>query len=206
MKIRQNSNIRSIVILLISGLISLFTGVVSNYLVQLPFRDTLIVCSLSFVVVLQISQLIDLRGIRNRLEGIENRLEGIITLSSLFMGTFGCMHEKLMKLPRDKNILTGDLINVFSQPLSGFFKAISEAFIDLVLKPSSPEEHEEIRRLMEKANRREISREEAERLRRLLEADRKRRENAGDNLGALVVGVLILLLLGLIASLFTEEE
>lgn len=206
MKIKQNSNIKPIVLLLISGFISLVIGLFSNYLVQLPVLDTLIICALSFLVVLQISQLNDLRGIRNRLEGIENRLVGIITLSSLFMGAFGGMHEKLMKLPRNKSILTDDLINVFSQPLSGFFKATSEAFIELVLKPSSPVEHEEIRRLIEKANRKEISRAEAERLRSLLETERKRRENAGDNLGALVVGILILLLLGLIASLFTEEE
>jgi len=206
MKIEQNSNIQPIVLLLISGLISLVIGLVSNYFVQLPIHDTLIFCILSFIVILQISQLNDLRGIKNRLKGIENRLEGIITLSSLFIGTFKGIQEKLIQLPRDKSILTGDLINVLSKPLHDLFIDMSQAFIELVLKPSSPEEHEEIRRLMEKANRNEISREEAERLRRLMETERKKRENAGDNLGAFAVGFLICLLLGLMASLFGEEE
>jgi len=199
MKKKQNLNIQPITPLIISFLISLVTFIVSNYIIQLPIRDTLIFITLSFVVVLQINQLYELGGIRNR-------LDGIITLTSLFMKTFEGIQEKLMQLPQDKSILTSDLINILSHPLHDLFKGTSQAFIDLVLKSSSPEEHEEIRILIEKANRNEISRAEAELLRRLLETERKRRENAGDILGALVVGVLICLLLGLIASLFTEEE
>lgn len=205
MKIKRN-NIQPIVLLLISGFISLVIGLVSNNLVKLPIRDTLIFCILSFIVILQINQLNDLRGIRNRLEGIENRLEGIITLSYLFIGTFKGIQEKLIQLPRDKSILTSDLIDVFSKPLHALFISMSQAFIELVLRPSNPEEHEEIRRLMEKANRNEISRAEAERLRKLMETERKKCENAGDNLGAFAVGFLICLLLGLMASLSGEEE
>lgn len=60
------------------------------------------------------------------------------------------------------------------------------------------------RELLERARRREINYEEAEELRRLLEEQKKERERAGDTFGAIILGLLILFVLGILGSL--EEK
>lgn len=199
MREKKNRDQRGILEIVLMILAPIVAGVVSHHLGKLPLSDTVVFCALSFLVVLEIHQHFQLREIRNH-------VDGTVKLISLFIDAFTGIDEKLLQLPKAKRIVAKDLVSVFAQPLHKLFQDASRAFIETILKPSSPEEHEEIRRLMEKANRGIISRKEAERLKTLLEKEKRKRENVGDILGAIIVGLLLLFVLGLLASLFLREE
>lgn len=183
-------------------LVPVIISVVSKYVLAFPTSDTVIFIALAFLIMLTID-------LHFRLKDIENRLTATTGLIGLLTEAFESIYNELLQMlqkSQKKRIVTEDIYRVFGQPLNKFILGLGKGFLKTILKSSSPKEHEEIRELLEKANRREITREEAERLKRLLEEEKRKRERAGDTLGALVVGLLLLFLLGLLMSLLLKER
>jgi hypothetical protein len=199
MREKKNNNHRIILEIISAILAPILVTVVSYYIIKLPPSDIAVFCILSFLALLGIHQAFQLKEIRTR-------IDGVISLIKLSIDALSHVEEKVLQLPKGKRVVTEDLVSIFASPLHKFFQGTSKAFVEIVLKPSSPEEHEEIKRLIEKANRGEITREEAERLKVLLENEKRKRENTGDVLGAIFIGLLLLFILGLFASFFLSEE
>ena len=199
MREKKNSNQRIILEIISAILAPIVVVVVSHYIINLSPSDTAVFCALSFLFLLGIHQTLQLKEIRTR-------IDGVTSLIKLSVDALSDVGEKMLQLPKGKRMVTEDLVSIFGLPLHKFFQGTSRAFIDTILKPSSPEEHEEIKRLIEKANRGEITREEAERLKILLEREKRKREKAGDVLGAIILGLLLLFIIGLLASFFLSEE
>lgn len=200
MKEKKNpSQLKILEIILLLILIPIIVSVLSHYILMFSPSAVAIICLLSFLVVLVVYQQFQLKNVIDQL----NATGGIV---ELFSKTLGGVSEKILQLPQNKRVMGGDLLRVFVLPLNKFFQDVSRAYTKSVLKSSSPKEREEIRRLMKKANRGEITYEEAKRLKRLLEEEKKKYEDAGDTLGAIILGLLLLSILGLLAGLLLKKR
>lgn len=182
---------------LISALVLVIAGVVTRYVWRLPVYDQITFVILWFLVITIILQ-------QFRLRNIENTLIGVSNLLSLVQKALGGVFDKLSQLSRSKGVMGRDLQDAFI-PFSKYFRNVADAYLGS-LKLGSPEEQEEIERLLREAERGTIKYEEAVKLRKLLEQDRKRREDANDILGAILVGALLLFIIGLLSKLLAERE
>ncbi len=188
---------RGILEIIILIFVSVIAGVVSNYFLALPVSDTIIIFALTFLVILAVALYL-------RLRNIDSRLTGMTRLSELFIDAFGGVQEELLNT-QSGTIKTCDLYRIFGQPLGRLHIGLGKGFLE-ILKSGSPKEHEEISKLLEKANREEITPKEIERLRQLLVEEKKKREQADDILGAIAVGLVILSVLGLLMSLLAGKK
>jgi hypothetical protein len=191
--------------LLASVLVGVLIAVVSHYILKFPPFSTATICILLILFVWVIYLNTQMRVLRSDLNRATDSTQGMGEIISIFIKSLGNTFDRLLQLPEKEKITKESLLNIFGQPFRNFFGDTSDALLKTILK-SSPERHEEIRRLMEKANRREISYEEAERLRELLEEEKKKREEIGDILGVIALGLLLLFILGLLASLLLEKR
>jgi len=113
------------------------------------------------------------------------------------------MRVKLLELPKKKKITAQDLVETLVKP----GKAMNGSLVDVCFKmlEGSPASHHRIKELMAKARKNDITTEDAEELRNLLEEEKKQREKGGDIIGAILFGLLIIFILGVIAGLLSED-
>jgi Flp pilus assembly protein TadB len=191
---------RAIRTIVISILAPIIVGALLHYLLLFPLPFVTIICILAFLVPFIFDQYL-------RSRELETRFNRIVHMIKLVVDALMGIRVKLSQLPRDKSITVGYLTDI----LDGATSAISEGVIDeyfkgLQAKSSNPSSEERRKReLLEKARRRRITYEEGEELRRLLEKQKRDREQAGDIFGAILVGLLILFVLGVLAALFAKE-
>jgi|GEM_PF-5872054 len=133
-------------------------------------------------------------------------LELINSFISSFLKSYSNINDFIRKQNPSTNVTWGDINKLFSY-FFGAIMDVSRKSFNLYLKElhSSPEERRK-KELMEKASKNEITYEEAKELRRLLEKQRKEREEAGDIIGAILIGMALLFVLWLITQLFREEK
>lgn len=114
---------------------------------------------------------------------------------------------QIQKLSRTKRITITQFVNTFSEAVEGVLDTITKDYF-FTLHSSNPRSKIERRKreLLEKARLRRISYEEGQELQRLLEEQKKQHEANGDIGGAILVGLLILFVLGVIAALSGGKE
>lgn len=129
-------------------------------------------------------------------------MNGILILLNVMVDWVRATREKLLKAKKPK---IGDLINAFDEGASSIAQTIESNYFSM-LKMGNPDSERELRKrkLLAKARQRTISYSEAEELRRLLEEQKRQYEALGNIIGAILVGLLIIFLLGVIASLRGE--
>ena len=106
-------------------------------------------------------------------------------------------------LNREK-ITIDTVINAFSEASEKVSGSVIESYFSIYEgKLSNPSTRKEQRKkeLLQKARQKQISYAEAEELRRLLEEQKREHEASGDIGGAILAGLLILIILGVIATL-----
>lgn len=207
MREKENPNQRAIpaIPILISIVVGVLTVVVSNYVLMFPPFDTVTTCILLILLVWVIYFNSQMKTIQSSVNGIKNSIQGMGAITSILISSLRSTFNRLLQLPKEEKLTKESLLDVFGQPFLDFFGDTSDSLLKTVLKSSS-ERHEEIRRLIEEANRGVISCEDAERLRGLLEEEKRDREDEGDILGAIAIGLLLLFILGLLASLLLERR
>ncbi len=186
---------------LASTLASILTGIILNYALLLPLPFVIVICTLVFLTVFTFDPYF--RSLR-----LEDRLNRVIDLINIVVSALIGARGKLFQLRRDKALTAGDLADVFDEATSGISESVALEYFKVLKGRSGGSSHEERRKgeLLEKARRKEINYEEAEELRRLLEKQRKERERAGDTFGAIILGLLILFVLGILSALLAERK
>jgi len=130
---------------------------------------------------------------------LERSMNFSLILFKAVVDSWMLMRKKILLLPKDQKITTKDLIDTLVEP----GKAMNGSLTDILFKAlaGSPPTYLRIRELMEKARRNEITHQEAQELQRLLEEEKRKREVIGDIAGAILFGLLIIFVLGIIADL-----
>ena len=113
------------------------------------------------------------------------------------------MRKKILLLPQRKKITKEVLVDTLVEPGKAMNGSLAEILFEVLA--GSPPSHHRIRELMAKARKNDITPEEAEELRNLLEEEKKQREKGGDIIGAVLFGLLIIFVLGVIAGLLGED-
>jgi hypothetical protein len=113
---------------------------------------------------------------------------------------------ELQKLSRSKRITMTQFIQVFSRAVEGVLDAITKEYFSTALSNPGPQQERRKQELLQKARLRQISYEEGKELQRLLEEQKRQHEAIGDIGGAILVGLLILFLLGVLVTLFGSRE
>jgi len=140
--------------------------------------------------------------IESRIKNVERDVKGHSLVLKTIVDVFIDLRKKLLN--REK-ITIDTVINAFSEAaekVSG--NVIESYFLVYGGKLGNPNTHKERRKkeLLQKARQKQVSYAEAEELRRLLEEQKREHEASGDIGGAILAGLLILFILGVIAALF----
>lgn len=135
-------------------------------------------------------------------KGIKRDVKGHSLVLKTVVDVFVELRKKLI----DQEAITIEtVVNAFSEASEKVSDSVIESYFSgYGEKLGNPNTHREQRKreLLEKARRKQISYAEAEELRRLLEEQKRQHEASGDIGGAILVGLLILFLLGVIGALF----
>ena len=184
-----------------SILVPIVIGVVLHYLVLLSLPLITVICMLAFLVALVLD-------VYFRSVSLEARFKNIIGIVKLVVDALMGIRSKLLQLRRDEPITVGSFTDIFDEATSTVSGTIIDTYFkSLGIKSSNPYYEEgKKRELLEKARRNEITYEEAEELRNLLDGEKRQREQAGDVFGAILVGLLILFIFGVIADLLSRPR
>ncbi|RSN75109.1 MAG: hypothetical protein DSO07_07380 [Thermoproteota archaeon] len=140
----------------------------------------------------------------NKIDNRMNKIEIATKRSALVLNVIVEGFIKIQRLSRTKQISIAQFVNTFCEGIEGVFSIITKDYFST--HSSNPSEVERRKRdLLEKAHLRTISYEEGQELQNLLEKQRRQHEASGDIDGAILAGLLILFLLGVLAALFGGE-
>ena len=138
------------------------------------------------------------------LQKVETSFGHSLRLFKAVVDSWKSMREKIILLPRNKSITARDLVDTLVAPGKEMNGMLTDTLFQVL--GSSPPSHERIKKLLGKARQDRINRVEAEELKKLLEEEKKKREAVGDLIGGILLGLLIIFVLGVIASLFNDDE
>lgn len=185
------------------------SGVVLHILSLLPLPFVIITSMLMAILIalpLLYSRL--KRDLWSDLRGLEKRFHEVLRITKMGIDALISMRTRLSKLRREEAITVGVLVDILDEATSAISREVMNAYFKgLGVRLGNPNYEESRKReLLEKALRREINEEEGEELRKLLERQKQEREAAGDLLGAIMLGLLILFIIGVLAALFGERR
>jgi len=173
------------------------TGLVTTIILQQPITSAvtwvLLVCLLS----ISFSNLYDYHSLMKSIKPLGSVINSLIEgLNKVF--------DQLLNLPESRNITIKDFRNALYLISKSAEETYRKELFGWALESSLKEKRK--RELLEKARKGELKYpQETEELKRLLEEQRKKRESEGDVFGAIMIGLLILFLLGLLASSSREK-
>jgi hypothetical protein len=149
-----------------------------------------------------------LKDLRFDLRDLERRFHEVLRITKMGIDALISMRTSLSKLRREEAITVGVLVDILDGATSAISREVMDAYFKgLGVGLGNPNYEESRKReLLEKALRREINEEEGEELRKLLEKQKQEREAAGDLIGAIMLGLLILFIIGVLAALFGKRE
>lgn len=113
---------------------------------------------------------------------------------------------KCQKLSRSKRVTVTQLLNLLSEAVEGVFETISDEYFSTPHSNPGASQERRKRELLQKARLRQISLQEGQELQRLLEEQKRRHEARGDIGQAILAGLFILFLIGILAALFGSRE
>jgi len=177
------------------------TGLVTTIILQQPITSAvtwvLLVCLLS----ISFSNLYDYHSLMKSIKPLGSVINSLIEgLNKVF--------DQLLNLPESRNITIKDFRNALYLISKSAEETYRKELFGWALEstPKSSLKEKRKRELLEKARKGELKYpQETEELKRLLEEQRKKRESEGDVFGAIMIGLLILFLLGLLASSSREK-
>lgn len=169
--------------------------VINSYKTYISFPFDLIIYILSFYGVILITNAYFLQ----KLEGSMNFSR---RLFKSVVDSWKVMREKILKLPRGESVTSNDLVEVLVEPGKEMNDVLTDTLFTIL--KGSPPSYSRMTELLTKAKQGTINRQESYELKMLFEEEEKRRENAGDIAGSILMGLAIIFILGIIASLFKE--
>jgi hypothetical protein len=138
--------------------------------------------------------------------GFLTEAETISKRDSLVLNVLITGFIKLDKMSRSKRITIAEFTKVFSEAVGGVLDAITKDYFSTPHSNPGPEQERRKQELLQKAQQRQISYEEGQELQSLLEEQKRQHEASGDIGGAILAGLLILFLLGVLWALFGREK
>lgn len=186
----------AVILSIIASFVCAFIPYFSEYL-TLPF--TIITF---FLVLITLTNLYFMLSFSSRMR----KVESVTRRDSLVLNVLITGFTKLHKLSRSKGITITQFIQVFSEAIEGVFDSITKDYFSTPLSNPGPEQERRKQELLRKARQRQISYEEGQELQRLLEEQKRQHEARGDIGGAILLGLLILFLIGVLAALFGSRE
>ena len=137
------------------------------------------------------------------LQKVETSFGHSLRLFKAVVDSWKSMREKIIELPRKQAITARDLVDTLVVPGKEMNGMLTDTLFQVL--GGSPPSHERIKELLEKARQDRITQPEAEELKKLLEEEKAEREASGDIIGSILLGLLIIFILGVIASLFNGD-
>lgn len=174
-------------------LIPFLVGLTVKFLSPLPIETAVTWGLLTSLFILTSSLLLDYHSFMMPLAKVLNS----------FIKSLDDLLERLLIMPDSKNVTIKDFRDAINLIAHSIHDTQRELLFGWVIKssPKSSPEEKRKRELLEKAMRGELTdTEEIKELKLLLEKQREERERKGDIPGAIIIGGLILILLGLLAS------
>jgi len=99
-----------------------------------------------------------------------------------------------------------EFTRVFGQSVEKVLGVITKDYFSAPLKNPGPEQERRKQELLQKAQQRQISYEEGQELQRLLEEQKRQHESSGDIGGAILLGLMILFVIGVLVALFGDRD
>jgi uncharacterized membrane protein YhaH (DUF805 family) len=198
---------RDYFIIILSIFAPIVSGIILHFILLLPLSFILVICVLVILFPSWFDLYVRLRNLEKRITGMERRSGALVNMVKLIVDALIGVRTKLSQLHRNKALTAGDFTDIFDEAAFAISGGIIDAYFrTLGGELSNPGYEERKKMLLEKAMRREISREEGEELKGLLERQKREREAAGDILGAIMLGLLILFVIGVLAALFGRKD
>lgn len=182
---------------LLSIIIPLALFVINRSEPFIPFPFDIILYLLTFLGVIGVVNIAFLYK-------LERSMNFSLTLFKAVVDSWMEMRKKILLLPKDKKITAKDLISTLVEPGKVMNGSLTDVVFEM-LKGSPPSYHR-IKELMKKAEKNVITQDEAQELKTLLEQEKRDREAIGDIAGAILFGLLIIFVLGVLAALLSGGE
>jgi len=151
------------------------------------------------------------KGIDSRIDKVEDRIAAVnrdLKAHSLVTKTIVDTFIELRKKLSNREVVTIDsMVNAFTEASEGVEGSVKDLYFSEYGKGNPSLDREQRKKeLLEKARSRTISYREGQELQKLLDEQKREHETRGDIGGAILLGLLILFLLGVLAALFGGEK
>lgn len=113
---------------------------------------------------------------------------------------------QLQKVSGSKRVTMAQFTKVFGESIEKVLGAITKDYFSAPLKNPGPEQERRKQELMQKAQQRQITYEEGQELQRLLEEQKRQHESRGDIGSAILLGLMLLFVIGVLAALFGDRD
>jgi len=198
--------------IILSIVASVMAGMILHYILSFPPHSIIAICLLIILFAMSFDQHIRIRNLyfhvknlEERINIIESHLNAVVSIIKVIIDALMGIRERLSRLPREKTITVGDIADILDEATSTISGKVREAYFKTLTTKSSNHEDRK-RELLERAERREISYEEYRELKMLLEKQKKDCEETGNMIGAIMAGLLILFVMGVLASLSSKKN
>ena len=108
---------------------------------------------------------------------------------------------ELEKMTRLKGITIAQFTQAFGDAVAGVLDAIAKDYFSIPHGNPGPEQERRKQELLQRAHQGQISYPDGQELQRLLEEQKRQHESRGDIGGAILLGLMILFIIGILASL-----
>jgi len=113
---------------------------------------------------------------------------------------------QLRKVSGSKRVTMAQFTKVFGQSVEKVLGTITKDYFSAPLKNPGPEQERRKQELLQKAQQRQITYEEGQELQRLLEEQKRQHESRGDIGSAILLGLMILFVIGVLVALFGDRD
>lgn len=143
--------------------------------------------------------------LKKRISEIQHISQSNSSVLKIIVDALITVREKMLS---SETVSAVDFVNAFSDATKSVSKTLIEEYFEIagerLSNPDPLTEHRK-RMLLEKSRRGTITYDDAQELKALLEKQKRGHESGGDIVGAILAGLLILFVIGVIASLLSEE-
>jgi cbb3-type cytochrome oxidase subunit 3 len=186
-------------VVFLSILAALASGFIPYFLTYLTLEYAIITFLLTLLVLTNVYFML---SFSSRMRKVEKASERHSLVLDVIIGIF----IKLQKVSGSKGVTMAQFAEAFSESIEKVLGMIMKDYFSAPFKnPGSGQERRK-QELLQKAQERQITYEEGQELQRLLEEQKRQHESRGDIGGAILVGLMILFIIGVLAVLFGDRD
>jgi hypothetical protein len=194
------------IVVLLSVLAALAGGFIPYFLTYLTLQYAIITFLLALLVLINLYFMLNFNSRMRKVETANGRLEKASERHNLVLDVIIDGFIELQKVSGSKRVTMAQFTKAFSEAVEKVLGTIKKDYFSTPLKNPGPEQERRKQELLQRAQQRQITYEEGQELQRLLEEQKRQHESIGDIGGAILLGLMILFIIGVLAALFGDRD